>query len=257
MVVRATDHDSCCLKNTYHLFGCVFYEDIVMKFEYIFKKINTLINYFVLFIGIIFMQQLAVLPLTMTSHINTGFPKIILTIIGFSIQIFIALFLYNKLFKIGEYTKDAGIKSIMKLVKILVSVLLAMVIIQICSTYLQDMSVVTNTDNQKAILKLYKYNSVGLIIETVIIAPILEELIFRGVFLSGWSTVFGISKISLGSGIFISSGIIALLHTTDFSINLKPYFVAGVILASSYIKTKRIEIPILGHMFLNFLAFII
>lgn len=69
--------------------------------------------------------------------------------------------------------------------------------------------------------------------------------------------MFGISKISLGSGIFISSGIFALLHTSDFSINLLPYFVVGVILASSYIKTKRIEIPILGHMFLNFLAFII
>lgn len=52
---------------------------------------------------------------------------------------------------------------------ILLAFWLSMVIIQICSNYLQDMSVVTNTDNQKAILKLYKYNSVGLIIETVII----------------------------------------------------------------------------------------
>ena len=58
------------------------------------------------------MQQLAVLPLTMTSHINTGFPKIILTIIGFAIQIFIAIFLYNKLFKIGEYTKDVSVKPL-------------------------------------------------------------------------------------------------------------------------------------------------
>ncbi|WP_150179823.1 hypothetical protein, partial [Weissella cibaria] len=114
-----------------------------------------------LFIGIIFLQQLAVLPLTMTSHINTGFPKIILTIIGFAIQIAIAIFLYNKLFKIGEYTKDVSVKTVRKLAMILLSVLLSMVIIQICSNYLQDMSVVTNTDNQKAILKLYKYNSVG------------------------------------------------------------------------------------------------
>ena len=60
------------------------------------------------------MQQLAVLPLTMTSHINTGFPKIILTIIGFAIQIAIAIFLYNKLFKIGEYTKDVSVKTVRK-----------------------------------------------------------------------------------------------------------------------------------------------
>lgn len=82
-----------------------------------------------LFIGIIFLQQLAVLPLTMTSHINTGFPKIILTIIGFAIQIAIAIFLYNKLFKIGEYTKDVSVKTVRKLAMILLSVLLSMVII--------------------------------------------------------------------------------------------------------------------------------
>ena len=67
----------------------------------------------------------------------------------------------------------------MKLAKILVSVFVSYgYYSNMFNIFTGYMSVVTNTDNQKAILKLYKYNSVGLIIETVIIAPILEELIF-------------------------------------------------------------------------------
>jgi membrane protease YdiL (CAAX protease family) len=228
-----------------------------MSFGHILKTLNLSINYAGILVGIIFLQQLTLLPLSLTNNVNTFGTKFFLTSISWVIQFLLALILWKKLFKTSGYNGLGRTNSLTKIIPVLCGVLIAMALIQMGTTYFQKNGIITSAENQLAVLKLYKNNPLGLIAQTIIFAPILEELIFRGMFLFGWSNTFGSNKLSLGLEIFVSAAIFALLHTSALSMSLVPYFLVGVILGNAYVKTRAIEVPIIGHMFLNLLAFIL
>lgn len=79
----------------------------------------------------------------------------------------------------------------------------------------------------------------------VIAAPIVEELLFRGVMLHRFTFKWGLKK-----AILASSLIFGVLHT-DFI----GAFVFGMVMCILYIKTGTIIIPIIAHMLNNLLAF--
>ncbi|PKL73548.1 MAG: CPBP family intramembrane metalloprotease [Methanobacteriales archaeon HGW-Methanobacteriales-2] len=79
----------------------------------------------------------------------------------------------------------------------------------------------------------------------VIAAPIVEELLFRGVMLHRFTFKLGLKK-----AILTSSIIFGLLHA-DFI----GAFVFGMVMCILYIKTGTLIIPIIGHMLNNLLAY--
>ena len=106
---------------------------------------------------------------------------------------------------------------------------------------------------QEDIIGLFGVTNLDLFIAAitiVIVAPICEELLFRGFFLRSLSNKYGIY---IGS--FLSAFIFSLLHYPWQS--FIPIFILGLILNSIVIKHKTI-LPAIGfHMFNNGLAFII
>ena len=90
---------------------------------------------------------------------------------------------------------------------------------------------------------------VGVFISTVIVSPISEELIFRGVLLSRLRlitpTIFAI---------LVSSLLFGALHSFGSIISA---FVFAVCMAILYLKTENICVPILAHFLNNFFAEII
>ena len=83
----------------------------------------------------------------------------------------------------------------------------------------------------------------------VILAPVLEEFLFRRIICS--------KLLALGEGyaIFLSGAIFALVHGNLYQI---PYaFLVGSFLAFIYIKTGRLVYTILYHMLLNFIGTVI
>lgn len=87
---------------------------------------------------------------------------------------------------------------------------------------------------------------IGMFISTVIVSPISEELLFRGV-------LFNRLKIITPTifSILISSLLFGALHSFG---NIISAFVFGICMAILYIKTENICVPILAHFFNNLFA---
>lgn len=90
-------------------------------------------------------------------------------------------------------------------------------------------------------------NQIFLGIIMVIIGPIMEEIIFRGIILRRLVVKWNIKK-----AILVSSFIFGILHGDDGGIGA---FVVGITLSVIYINTKTLIIPILLHMANNALAY--
>ncbi|MEE8837888.1 MAG: CPBP family intramembrane glutamic endopeptidase [Leuconostoc gelidum] len=90
---------------------------------------------------------------------------------------------------------------------------------------------------------------VGILIFTII-APILEELIFRGLFINliFKQNTFWVPVIS--SGIIFGS-----LHAASNIMEWLYYVIFGMILATSYKKTDTLAVPIALHMINNAISF--
>lgn len=97
--------------------------------------------------------------------------------------------------------------------------------------------------------KLSFISTVFLFTFTVILAPIVEEIVFRGILLRRVSFKFGVRK-----GIIISSIVFAILHPGLGHIFS---FIAGVIFSLIYLKYNNILISTITHMCYNFLYFIV
>ncbi|AQY52566.1 CPBP family intramembrane glutamic endopeptidase [Paenilisteria weihenstephanensis] len=88
-----------------------------------------------------------------------------------------------------------------------------------------------------------------MIIFTSVLAPILEEIIFRKI-------IFGelASRINIHMAAVISSVLFGLAHI-DLAY-LLVYVVIGLIMCYLYTKTKRIAIPIIAHILMNIIVMI-
>ncbi|WP_260443841.1 CPBP family intramembrane glutamic endopeptidase [Listeria booriae] len=89
-----------------------------------------------------------------------------------------------------------------------------------------------------------------MIVFTSVLAPILEEIVFRKIIYGGLA-----SRMNIHVAAVISSLFFGLMHM-DLAY-LLVYFVIGLILCYMYTKTKRIAVPIAAHMLMNVIAMII
>lgn len=203
--------------------------------------------------GVILVQQLTLFPLLATVNVENLWGKIVLTVITIGIQILLAYalirILNRKIYLCKILTERRSAITLMFLIT-------AVLLIQLATSYLQSINFLTSTDNQNLILQLYNKNQIGTLISTTILGPILEELTFRVLIIDRWEELFGKSSFSYGVVILVSSLLFAFMHEPSLSVNLLPYFAVGVVLSASYIKTKRLEVPIMGHMLLNVISFI-
>jgi uncharacterized protein len=78
-------------------------------------------------------------------------------------------------------------------------------------------------------------------ISLVILAPVLEEFLFRGYLLHRWSKKWG-----LWTGVLLSSALFGALHPHTLAAA-----VTGLGLAVLYLKTRTLWAPILAHSFFN------
>ncbi|WP_413167719.1 CPBP family intramembrane glutamic endopeptidase [Capilliphycus salinus ALCB114379] len=83
----------------------------------------------------------------------------------------------------------------------------------------------------------------------ILLAPLLEELLFRGIILQKWAMKWGIK-----TGIIASSLFFAIIH---FRFDIISLFVIGIILSILYFKTHNLMTPILVHLFYNTLVVIL
>lgn len=88
------------------------------------------------------------------------------------------------------------------------------------------------------------------ILAVVVVAPIVEEIIFRGLILRGFLKHYSVRK-----SILLSSLLFGIVHMNPWQ--FVTAFAAGIILGWWYVRTKSIVTPILGHALNNGMSFII
>ena len=98
----------------------------------------------------------------------------------------------------------------------------------------------STTENGPFIYKLLNF------FVTIFLAPVAEELYFRGYLINRLGT-----KRNLVSAVMISSLLFSLLHIESFFL---PQFFSGMIYGLLYIKTQKLVFPMIIHSFHNFLA---
>jgi CAAX amino terminal protease family protein len=92
-----------------------------------------------------------------------------------------------------------------------------------------------------------------MLISTVIIGPIFEEIFYRGLM---YNKLKAISNVFIA--VFISSILFAFLHIPGYGFNIKMFSLVldGILLTYCYEKTDNIYVPILVHSINNFFIFL-
>ncbi len=91
-------------------------------------------------------------------------------------------------------------------------------------------------------------NPISLVLMTVILAPILEEILFRGIIMKGMIN----NKVAPITAIIVSALIFGAVHFNPWQ--FAGAFLLGLVLGLVYYKTKSLLMPILLHAFNNLLS---
>lgn len=107
-------------------------------------------------------------------------------------------------------------------------------------------------ENQKILEEMFRMTPITIAMMTVVVAPIVEELIFRGLF----TTYFMKNEAALSKIVIVvtSSLFFGLIHEVTPSLSLLYYSSIGTMLSITYLYTKNIKYNILLHFINNLLA---
>jgi uncharacterized protein len=110
-------------------------------------------------------------------------------------------------------------------------------------------NLVEATLQQSLLLSAEKAASPGLykalmVFSVVVVAPVTEEFIFRGVLLHRWGVKWGIQ-----AAILMTSVLFGILHS-----NLVGLFVFGVVMSLLYLSTRSLLVPMVAHAMNNAIA---
>lgn len=78
----------------------------------------------------------------------------------------------------------------------------------------------------------------------VIVAPVMEEVLFRGLLLQRWALRWGTM-----TGVILSSALFAMAH-----VEVLGHFAFGVAMAALYLRTRSLWVPISAHALNNFIV---
>lgn len=191
----------------------------------------------------LFVYQLCTIPFIIDTVIKSKFGYMILTIFGL---IIFGLLIY----KLWSYfTKDFSFKTnVTKRTYIELSIF----IVAIIAASSLD-SLFPESGNQKVILDQLHNNLINTVITTVFLAPIVEEIIFRGLFAKLFFPKITDVKTSFWY-VLTTSIVFGLAHVQSFDLSIIPYILMGVILALAYIRFGDIKYNIFLHFLNNLIS---
>lgn len=148
----------------------------------------------------------------------------------------------------GRWAKYLSITACFQLITVVFTTILLTIIYLVFEEHIRELfSFFPMLDLEEVRPSLLVY--VLFFINICILAPIYEEMLFRGILLRRFTLRWSPQK-----SIIISSIIFGIIHLNP--INVVFAFALGCVLGYAYLKTKNIVIPMLLHSFNNFLAFI-
>lgn len=111
-----------------------------------------------------------------------------------------------------------------------------------------------NAENQEAINGLFSQQTLGITLYGAVLAPIIEELLYRGIFMNFFWNKQGRKYDILA---VLTSGLLfGLLHEPQLSLYLLVYSGIGVAFGALYLKTKDVRCNMIAHIVYNGLTFL-
>lgn len=148
----------------------------------------------------------------------------------------------------GRWAKYLSITACFQLITVVFTTILLMILYLVFEDQLRELfsyfPMIDFGDMQPSLLVYILF-----FINICILAPIYEELLFRGILLRRFTLRWSPQK-----SIIVSSIIFGIIHLNP--INVVFAFALGCVLGYAYLKTKNIVIPMLLHSFSNFLAYL-
>lgn len=201
------------------------------------KVVYSLLIYFGTMLGLDLLDKFIDIKLLTRATVNLIIFPVLLIVIIYLLKDYLKLPLFKK--KKASIKKSIAVSFIGFLLTILGQKIINYIKFDVLGISMSS----SNTEDLLKTLPL-------LIIVSSIIAPILEEIIFRRGMLG-----LLLKKFNIGVSIMISSLIFAGWHMT--LIGFPNVFLVGVILSFSYYFTNRLTVPISIHILMNLLISIV
>lgn len=113
-------------------------------------------------------------------------------------------------------------------------------------------SSVDNLRNQRMVMEMLQRAPLTMTAYIVLFAPILEELLLRGIFFQSFGSIENRGKRWLL--LVLSAFIFGSLHSPPVHYDFLLYFAMGLVLGAAYLHTRDLKYPILIHMVNNALG---
>lgn len=139
--------------------------------------------------------------------------------------------------------------------KILLRVISIFTLELLANSILIKLGLYTESGNNQAIIKyLFSDKFYFMLFATNLMAPILEELLFRGFLQEILLQLFPKSEIIV---VLLVAFYFAFLHTYSFNFNLFGYLISGLYFTLIYWKTRTIKYSIIAHIGFNSLITVV
>lgn len=222
-----------------------------MQTKLAYSKTGIVLSFFIIY-------QLIFAPTTLLVRINNQWLILLLSIIMLSLAIGFIRYTYRMIQQIAPwqgYFIQANTNQLMLGISLLLLLLL-----QLGTTYLTTHQLVVNSQNQSENLKQLNHNPflMGVIIS--LIAPILEELIFRGLFyklLLANISLNQLKKTTYFLMFFINGLLFTIPHLTTLSWDWCAYLLMALIFSVNFLYYRSIKVPIILHIFNNLVAILL
>lgn len=110
-------------------------------------------------------------------------------------------------------------------------------------------------ENQQVVDQMFLNHVLGVTLYGAVLGPIIEELLYRGIFMNFFWNQKGRMYDVLA---ILSSGLLfGLLHEPQLSLYLVVYSAIGVFLGMLYLKTKDIRCNMIAHILYNGITFLV
>lgn len=221
--------------------------EFYMKVKPNYSTIWTVIGFFIVY-------QLLVMPEILLMSLNNKIVTSLSTLITLVLAVGFINYTFKYVSKIAYWQNDFVKRNSYTIFT--VSVLLIL-LLQWGDSFLIAHGVLSNTQNQSENIAALNRNPIFMLVFGLVIAPILEELIFRGLFYKSLLVNLNTSEIkqrSLTLMIAVNTLIFTLPHLQTFSLEILPYIIMSVIFSVNFIYYKKISVPIILHIFNNLIA---
>lgn len=224
------------------------------------KKATIFKNIIILFVSFLLYSIVQLLYFYPTKVQNvlkissTGF--VVLVIIVTVLAILLLIYLYHKQLA-EENDWDFNYRPHWSIRRLAIAII-GFVLLTLASFIIPNLlgiNVNTTSDNQMELNRISRLAGNFFVPMVVIIAPIFEETIFRGMFFN----TFFVKETVLNKwlGIIISGFAFGYVHNPAFSPFLLVYWSLGCVLGWVYITTKDMRYSMLSHMLYNALGFLV